>query len=51
MNEKKSIFSLTIIGMLVFSIIMPAHAEVTNLNIDKINHILGNEITFYVTVE
>ena len=51
MNEKKSIFSLTIIGILVFSIIMPAHAEVTNLNIDKINHILGDEITFYGTVE
>jgi len=51
MNEKKSIFSLTIIGILVFSIIMPAHAEVTNFNIDKINHILGDKITFYGTVE
>ena len=51
MNEKKSIFSLTIIGILVFSIIMPAHTEVTNLNIDKIKHISGDEITFYGTVE
>ena len=51
MNEKKSIFSLTIIGMLVFSIIMPAYAEVTSLNIDKINHILGDEIAFSGTVE
>ena len=50
MNEEKSIFSLTIIGILVFSIIMPAHAEVTNLNIDKINHILGDEIAFSGTV-
>jgi len=51
MNEKKSIFSLTLIGILVFSIIMPAYAEVTSLNIDKINHILGDEITFSGTVE
>ena len=51
MNEKKSIFLLTIIGILVFSIIMPAYAEVTSLNIDKINHILGDEITFSGTVE
>ncbi len=51
MNEKKSIFSLTVMGILVFSIIMPAYAEVTNLKIDKINHILGDEITFSGTVE
>jgi len=51
MNEKKSIFSLTLIGILVFSIIMPAYAEVTSLNIDKIDHILGDEITFFGTVE
>ena len=51
MNEKKSIFLLIIIGILVFSIIMPAYAEVTSLNIDKINHILGDEITFSGTVE
>ncbi len=51
MNEKKSIFSLTLMGILVFSIIMPAYAEVTSLNIDKINHILGDEITFSGTVE
>ena len=51
MNEKKSIFLLTIIGILVFLIIMPAYAEVTSLNIDKINHILGDEITFSGTVE
>ena len=51
MNEKKSIFLLTIIGTLVFLIIMPAYAEVTSLNIDKINHILGDEITFSGTVE
>lgn len=51
MNEKKSIFSLTLIGILVFSIIIPAYAEVTSLNIDKINHILGDEITFSGTVE
>ena len=51
MNEKKPIFSLTTIGILVFSIITPAYAEVTNLNIDKINHILGDEITFSGTVE
>jgi len=51
MNEKKLIFSLTIIGILVFSIIGSAYAEVTSLNIDKINHILGDEITFSGTVE
>ena len=51
MNVKKSIFSLIIIGLLVFSIIMPAYAEVTGLNINKINHILGDEITFSGTVE
>ena len=51
MNEKKSIFLLTLIGILVFSIIMPAYAEVTSLNIYKINHILGDEITFSGTVE
>jgi len=51
MNEKKSIFSLTLIGILVFSIIIPAYAEVTSLNIDKINYILGDEITFFGTVE
>jgi len=51
MNEKKSIFSLTVIGILVFSIITPAYAEVISLNIDKINYILGDEITFSGTVE
>jgi len=51
MNEKKSIFSLTLIGILVFSIIIPAYAEVTSLNIDKINYMLGDEITFFGTVE
>ena len=51
MNEKKSIFLLTLIGILIFSIIMPVYAEVTSLNIDKINHILGDEITFSGTVE
>ncbi len=51
MNEKKSIFSLTLIGILVFSIIIPAYAEVTSLNIGKINYIPGDEITFFGTVE
>jgi len=51
MNEKKSIFSLTLIGILVFSIITPAYAEVISLNIDKINYITGNEIAFSGTVE
>ena len=51
MNEKKSIFSLTVIGILVFSIITPAYAEVISLNIDKINYILGDKITFSGTVE
>ncbi len=51
MNEKKSIFSLTIIGLLVFSIIMPAYAEVTSLNVYKINYIPDDEITFSGTVE
>ncbi len=51
MNVKKSILLLTIIGILEFSIIMPAHAEVSSLNIDKINHTLGDEITFSGTVE
>jgi len=51
MNEEKSIFSLTVIVILVFSIIVPAYAEVTSFNIDKINHILGDEITFSGTVE
>ena len=51
MNEKKLIFSLTVIGIIVFSIIMPAYAEVTSFNINKINHILGDEITFSGTVE
>jgi len=51
MNEKKSIFLLTLIGILIFSIIMPVYEEVTSLNIDKINHILGDEITFSGTVE
>lgn len=51
MNEKKSIFSLTLIGILVFSIITPAYAEVSGLNIDKINYIPGEEITFSGTVE
>jgi len=51
MNEKKSISSLTIIGLLVFSIIMPAYAEVTSLNVYKINYIPDDEITFSGTVE
>ena len=51
MNEKKSFFSLTLIGILVFSIIIPAYAEVTSLNIDKINYIPGDKITFSGTVE
>jgi len=51
MNEKKLIFSPTIIGILVFSIITPAYGEVISLNIDKINYILGDEITFSGTVE
>jgi len=51
MNEKKSIFLLTLIGILVFSIIIPAYAEVTSLNIDKINYIPDDEITFSGTVE
>jgi len=51
MKENKSIFTLTLIGLLVFSIIFPVYAEVTSLNIDKINHILGDEITFSGTVE
>ena len=51
MNEEKSIFSLTAIVILVFSIIVPAFAEVTSFNIDKINHILGDEVTFSGTVE
>ena len=51
MNEKKSIFSLTLIGILVFSIIIPAYAEVISLNIDKINYMPGDEITFSGTVE
>jgi len=51
MKENKSIFTLILIGLLVFSIIFPVYAEVTSLNIDKINHILGDEITFSGTVE
>jgi len=51
MNEEKSIFSLTVIVILVFSIIVPAYAEVTSFNIDKINHMLGDEVTFSGTVE
>jgi len=51
MNEKKPIFSPTIIGILVFSIITPAYGEVISLNIDKINYMLGDEITFSGTVE
>jgi len=51
MNEKKSFFSLILIGILVFSIIIPAYAEVTSLNIDKINYMPSDEITFSGTVE
>jgi len=51
MNEKKSIFSLTLIGILVISVIIPVYAEVSSLNIDKINYLSGDEITFSGTVD
>jgi len=49
--ERENRLSFFIVSLILLTLVLPAYAEVISLNIDKINYIPGDEVTFSGTVE